>query len=322
MDAIQLLINDVDNIVAGFVSLAFIQLSPGVQSLWRIMLILFIVIYGYKVFVSGDFEARAMMMRTFKFVITLAIATEWGAFSLIVYDLATNFPSEIAQEIIITKGQDAESIDASLTIFFDDGFAVGSELISKSSWNDLTSMFYGACIYISTILFGGYAAFLIILSKLGTALLLAVAPVFILMIVWDGSRDLFAGWLRTLMNYAFIPLFVYTLLALFGSIAESRLDSLDGAVQTGTAIAPALAAYLLATFAGFLLSLQIMTITSSVMGGLSLSTQGWVERTTRGTLRVPGNGVQGAARVGRSTKAAYEAAKSGAQKIGTMMSRG
>lgn len=172
-------------------------------------------------------------------------------------------------------------------------------------------MFYGACIYFTTLVFGGYAAFLIILSKLGTALLLAVAPIFILMIVWDVSKDLFAGWMRTLLNYAFIPLFVYTLLALFGSIAESRLDALDGAVQTGQSIAPALAAYLLATFAGFLLSLQIMTITSSVMSGISLTTQGWVERMTRGTLNAPGNVTRGAVKVGRTSRAAYEAVKKG-----------
>lgn len=326
MEIIQLLLDDVDNVVAGFVSLAFIQLSPGVQSLWRIMLLLFIVIYGYKVFVSGNFEGRVMMMNIFKFVITLAIVTEWSAFSLFVYDFATNYPMEIAQEIMAVKGQSSDNLNLAITDFFDNGFRIAAKFIQEASWNDLTSYFYAISIALATLLFGGYAAFLIVLSKLGTAILLAVAPVFILMIVWDVSRDLFAGWLRTLLNYAFIPLFVYTLLALFGQIANSRLAALDLAATNGESVMPQLAAYVLATFAGFLLSLQIMTITASVVGGISLTTQGWAERATRGTIRSPKTAWEGGKAtyqagksVGRGTKAAYAAASrhisSGAARI-------
>ena len=297
MSTIELLLNDVDAVVAGFVNLAFVQLSPAVQSLWRMMLLLFIVFYGYRTLISGNFEARMLLDRIFKFVITLAVLTEWNTFSLLIYDLVTNLPSEIASPILSGAGQDSDNINSNITQFFDNGFKVGAQVIADASWAEISKILYGISIYLTTVLFGGYAAFLIVLGKLGTALLLAVAPFFILMFVWDISRDMFTGWLRTLLNYAFIPLFVYTLLALFGGIVDNRLAALSVAASTGSKeIVPVLSSYILATFAGFLLSLQIMNITSSVVGGISLSTLGWVERSTRAGGRVAKGATVGSAR--------------------------
>ena len=51
-----------------------------------------------------------------------------------------------------------------------------------------------------------YSTFLLILSKLAIALLLAVAPLILLLLIFDNTRGFFEGWLRQLANYALIPL--------------------------------------------------------------------------------------------------------------------
>jgi type IV secretion system protein VirB6 len=314
MGAIELLLTEIDETLIGFVNSVFLQLSPAVHALWRMMMILFIVIYGYRVMTSGNYEAREMFVKMLKLVIVLVIATEWAAFSLLVYDLTTQFPAEVGAQILSSQGQSSGGVNTGLTAFFDKGFLVAGEFLRKAGFSNLMYFFYGSATVFFTVLFGAYAAFLIILAKLAVALLLAVAPIFIILLVFNESRELFMGWLRTLINYALIPLFVYALLALIGAIIDDRLNKLAASLAADSAaVTVPFAAFALCTFAGFLLSLQIMNIVSGITGGYTLGTLGSVSRNAMRGARIS----MGAA---KRTPAAMQTAKKGAIVSGGVMS--
>lgn len=285
MGAIEQLLTNIDESLIGFVNSIFIQLSPAVHNLWRVLMIMFVVIYGYRVMVSGNFEAREMFVKTLKMVIVLAVATEWAPFSIFVYDLSTQFPSEIADQMLAADNKNSDNINSSITAFFDEGFRVAGKFFDEAGWTNKMYPIYGFLVCVFTILFGAYAAFLIILAKLAVALLLALAPIFILLLVFNESRELFMGWLRTLINYALIPLFVYALLGLIGAIISDRLIDLNTAFNTKKGITEAMAGFALCTFAGFLLSTQIMSIVGGITGGYTLGTLGTVSRNAFRTAR-------------------------------------
>ena len=73
---------------------------------------------------------------------------------------------------------------------------------------------YAGLVWFGTIGLTGYSTMLIVLSKLAVAILLSVGPIFILLLIFVNTKSLFEGWLRTLLNYAIVPIFVYALLAL------------------------------------------------------------------------------------------------------------
>lgn len=280
---IELLINNIDTLILAFVQGAFGSLTPIVHVLWRLMFIIFIAVFGYKVIISGRFAATDLIVNSLKIVILLLIATEWNTFYLLVYAMATDMPSDIAGQIMGGASSalgsnaltnDDVSANRALSDFYDRSMQVVAKLLESASWREWGLYLYAMTVWLGALGFTGYAAMLIVLSKIAVAILLAIGPLFILLLIFTNTRGLFEGWLRSLLNYAIIPIFVYALLTLLLTIAELPLQNLEA---NSTGDAPTLTyigAFIFAAFVSILLLLQIMGIAASVTGGLSLSTMG------------------------------------------------
>lgn len=280
---IELLINNIDTLILAFVQGAFGSLTPIVRILWRLMFIIFIAVFGYKVIISGRFTATDLIVNSLKIVILLLIATEWDTFYLLVYAMATDMPSDIAGQIMGGASNalgsnaltnDDASANRALSDFYDRSMQVVAKLLESASWREWGLYLYAMTVWLGALGFTGYAAMLIVLSKIAVAILLAIGPLFILLLIFTNTRGLFEGWLRSLLNYAIIPIFVYALLTLLLTIAELPLQNLEA---NSTGDAPTLTyigAFIFAAFVSILLLLQIMGIAASVTGGLSLSTMG------------------------------------------------
>ena len=81
MNIIEAVINLVDQLILTYVLGAFTNLSPTVEALWRVMFIIFIALYGYRVVFSGSFNFNDLILNTLKIVVILVMATAWGTFS-------------------------------------------------------------------------------------------------------------------------------------------------------------------------------------------------------------------------------------------------
>lgn len=284
------LIANVDSIILGFVQGSFGSLTATVQILWRLMFIVFIAVYGYKVIISGRFLASDLVWHCVKIIVLLVLATEWNTFFLFIYNMVTDLPSDIAGQIISaaadTLGSNAQAnsedtANTALQAFFDRGMAISSKLLEGAGWNNLGQYFYAFAVWFGTIGLTGYSTMLIVLSKLAVAILLAVAPVFILLLIFINTKNLFEGWLRTLLNYAVIPIFVYTLLALILAIMEAPLKFLEENSDSQDGLMTSVGPFLLTSVVSILLLSQILNMAASITGGVSLSTMGtgaWASR--------------------------------------------
>jgi type IV secretion system protein VirB6 len=128
-----------------------------------------------------------------------------------------------------------------------------------------------------------YAMFLIALSNIALAVLLALGPLFIAMLFFDSTRRLFSAWIAQLANYALVTILTIMVAALLLQVVQSY------AAQTaarGSAIFTVDALHMM-LIAGLVLLIlrQVMPIASSVAGGAALTSFGIVSRTLAGWQR-------------------------------------
>jgi len=287
---IETTINNVDTIILTFVQGAFGSFTPIVSTLWRLMFIIFIAVFGYKVILSGKFSASDLMVNTLKIIVLLVLATQWDNFVVVVYNMTTDLPSDIAGTLIVSVdastpssvATDEASANTALSTFYDRAMEVTEKILEGAGWTEWGLYLYGGIVWFAALAFTGFAAMLIILAKLAVALLLTIAPLFILLLIFANTKSLFDGWLRTLLNYAVIPIFVYGILALMLNLAEYPLRFLETDIGTTDSYLTSIGPFLFICVAATLVLAQVMNMAASVTGGLSLSTMGvgaWTART-------------------------------------------
>ena len=138
-----------------------------------------------------------------------------------------------------------------------------------------------------------YTMFLIALSHIALAILLALVPFFIATMFFESTKRLFDAWLAQLTNYALITLLTILVAALLLQVVNNY------ATQTaarGTAILTVDAVNMvLISVLVFLFMRQVMPIASGLAGGVALNTMGTVSRAADWGVRKG----QSARRIGR-----------------------
>jgi type IV secretion system protein VirB6 len=210
-------------------------------------------------------------------LITLAVvfggAVRLWLYNSLLVDTFYRAPAELAGAIV-----GAQDPVATIDTIWERGGAVAGYL-----WNnggvfsgDFGYYVAGAVVWTLMGLLCVYTMFLIALSGIALAVLLALGPLFITLLLFDSTRRFFEAWLAQLANYALITILTVLVAALLLQVVESY------AVQTaarGTAIATvdALNMVLVAVLV-FLLLRQVMPIASGLAGGIALSSFGTLSR--------------------------------------------
>ena len=213
------------------------------------------------------------LKRILTLVVVLGVALRLWLYNSIIVDTFYSAPAELAAAIIGTSNP-VGTIDD----IWQHGGAVADLLWNKGGVFDGDAGFYlaGILVWILMGLLCVYTMFLIALSSIALAALLALGPLFIVMLLFDGTRRLFDSWLMQLTNYALVTILTVLLAALLLQIVDSY------AAQTaarGTAILTVDALdMLLVTVLVLLVMRQVMPIAASLAGGGSLSTLSTVSR--------------------------------------------
>ncbi|MDH5722999.1 MAG: type IV secretion system protein [Alphaproteobacteria bacterium] len=276
MNAIDILLTNIDATILGYVQGSFGNLTPIVSILWTSMFIVFIAFYGYKVIISGKFLLSDLWIHCFKIIAIFILATQWNAFSIFILDVVTNMPSDIAGQMIsaaATGPSDVTSANTALGLFYEKSMTVATTVSQGAGWN-ISVIISSWAIRLCALALTAYALMLIVLSKIAVAVLLAAGPVFILMLIFMQTRSLFEGWLRTLLNYALIPVFVYGILALLLALLVQPLAILEANASVSAQVMTYIAPFMLISVVSVLLLAQVMNLSSGIAGGLSLSTMG------------------------------------------------
>jgi type IV secretion system protein VirB6 len=114
----------------------------------------------------------------------------------------------------------------------------------------------------------GYAVFLMLFCKLALWVVLALAPVFILMLLFQGVSRFFSGWLTTAVQTMLVPIFFYAFLGFYLIVIKDIVIALSLSMDKGAApgmkdIAP----FVLICFSGLFLLIQIVPLSARIADG-------------------------------------------------------
>jgi type IV secretion system protein VirB6 len=284
--------------------------------------VLYVMVWGY-LQLTGQIQEPfvAGVKRIVMLAVVLGVTLNLWLYNTVLVDTFYNAPAQLAAAVV-GAGDPVGTIDA----IWDSGGTVAGNLWTKGNvWTGFGFLLAGAVVWCLIGLLCVYAMFLIALSNIALAVLLALGPLFIAMLFFDSTRRLFSAWIAQLANYALITILTVMVAALLLQVVQSY------AAQTaarGSAIFTVDALHMM-LIAGLVLLIlrQVMPIASSVAGGAALSSFGTVSRTLasswRRGLAVAGPAakyaapwvVRGVAAGARAGQTAYRRAGAGIQAL-------
>lgn len=234
--------------------------------------VLYVVIWGY-LQLFGKIEELFLtgVKRLLTLAVILGIALSLWSYNSLIVDSFFNAPAELAAGII--GAYDSVTIIDRILFLGND---TASLLFQKAGIFDGDFSYYlaGLSVQIIVGLAAIYTIFLLTLSRIALSVLLALGPLFIVLLLFETTKRFFEAWIAQLANYAFITiltvLMAALMLALLSTAAE-QAASAGGGIEIAHAVRLCLAAGLT-----FLVMRQVMPMAAGLASGLSLSTFGIV----------------------------------------------
>jgi len=305
------ILNQVDAITLGFTAKAFQAVVDAHVTELRLMLVAYFACYGIAI-VQGwvPITMKEIAKHVLKAILIFSIATNWGNFTVFFYNTFTSGPDKLMSALV--GGAEPSQ---QLGVVFDKGMAAASQIYENAGRWDFGQMSVGFIVMMSTILLTAYALFLLILSKLGLAILLSLGPIFVPLLLWQSTKGLFQSWLHYVINFSLIPVLTLGFLGLIISILEGSVLKIE---QVGDRpLIYHTLPYLLTGFITLLLLAQVPRLASSLGSGIALSTEGAFRKVFRTPAKTRDFAVGGGKLGGRI----YGGAKPAYQKAGNFYRR-
>jgi type IV secretion system protein VirB6 len=221
--------------------------------------------------ITEPFEAG--LKRVALIALILGVGLRLWLYNTVIVDTFYTAPAQLAAAVV-GANDPVGTIDA----IWDSGGTVAGNLWQKGGLLSGDFGFYlaGAVVWCLIGALCVYAMFLIALSSIALAVLLALGPLFIALLFFDATRRFFTAWIAQLANYGLITILTVMVAALLLKIVQSyaaQTAARGAAILTVDALNMMLVAFLV-----FLVLRQVMPIASGLAGGASLSSLGVVSR--------------------------------------------
>jgi type IV secretion system protein VirB6 len=243
----------------------------------------YVMAWGY-LHLTGKIDEPVLtgLKRILVLALILGVGLQLWLYNTVIVDTFYNAPAQLAAAVV-GSSDPVSTIDT----IWESGGAVGGALWSKGAFvTNFESCVAGVVVWCLMGVLCVYAMFLIALSSIALAVLLALGPLFVAMLFFDATRRLFVAWIAQLTNYALITVLTVMVAALLLQIVQSY------AAQTaarGTEILTVDALHMvLVAMLVFLILRQVMPLASGLAGGVSLNSFGFVSRSVSGGLRGAG----------------------------------
>jgi len=252
-------------------------LEPAIVTLGT----LYIMIWGY-LQLTGRIEEpfTTGLKRILTLGVVLGVTLKMWLYNTVIVDTFYNAPTQLAAAII-GASDPVKTVDS----IWEQGGAVADYLFNNGGiyLGDLSYVLAGIVVWVLMGLLCVYTMFLIALSHIALAILLALGPFFIATMFFESTKRLFDAWLAQLTNYALVTLLTILVAALLLQVVNNY------ATQTaarGTAILTVDAVNMvLISVLVFLFMRQVMPIASGLAGGVALNTMGTVSRAADWSVR-------------------------------------
>lgn len=246
------------------------------------LLMIYMVLYGWSTMRGmisepvNDFLARMVRLS-----VIVGIAMNLGRYNTYLSDFLWNTPDALAAYVA------AGYADSRSNVQFLDGLMSQLYDLGDAYWvlanapgaivPDFGLMAVAILIWTTGMVATAYGAFLLGLSKMALAILLGIGPVFVLCLLFEGTKRFFESWIGQALNYVFLVVLTSAVIKLMLSIIEVYLGLASDDIAADPRIDQALPALAMCLMAA-LVMMQLPSIASALGGGVaisSLSAPGW-----------------------------------------------
>jgi type IV secretion system protein VirB6 len=243
---------------------------------------LYVMAWGY-LHLTGKIDEPVLtgLKRILTVALILGVGLRLWLYNTLIVDTFYHAPAQLAAAMVGS----ADPVGTIDTIW-ESGGAVAGNLWTKAHSLALWGLGFwiaGAVVWCLMGLLCVYAMFLIALSTIALAVLLALGPLFVAMLFFEATKRFFAAWIAQLANYALITVLTVMVSALLLRVVQSyatQTAARGSAIFTVDAVNMVLIAVIV-----FLVLRQVMPIASGLAGGASLNSFGLISRGVGGGLR-------------------------------------
>ncbi|OBX19551.1 type VI secretion protein [Erythrobacter sp. QSSC1-22B] len=178
--------------------------APGgsMAAVLTILLTIYIAIFGIQLLTGrSSIGVRALTPRMITVGLVLTFATSWVAYQSVVWNLAIGAPDWLAGILTGTTGSATTTFAQKIDVVF---LAVQQ---ASAGAEDISAFSPEGMMWLGAMLFMLGTVGLLVTARIALAVLVALGPVVVVMALFDGTRGLFAGWLKGVTMLALAPLF-------------------------------------------------------------------------------------------------------------------
>jgi type IV secretion system protein VirB6 len=281
------LLQSVDQLGQNYVSTAYQALanaatSGGATGVVGLLLTLYVIFWGVGIWQGTATGGPAdHAFRLFRAVMIYVLATQWGDFQTLVYTALNDGPSAIGNALLsaVTSANSTgtsanltsvNGVQTALQNMWDTTNTATEAFLQNAGITNWGPYIFAAVFYVVMAILIGFAIFLIILSKMFMWLLLALAPLFIILLLFGVTSRFFSGWMSSLAQYFLVQVLVYAFLAFYVSLIQQSIDTLNGVANSKSATWATIGPVVLLAIIGILLLSQINNMAAAIAGGIPI----------------------------------------------------
>lgn len=206
----------------------------------------------------------ALTPRMLTLGLVLTFATSWAAYQGVIWNLATGAPDQVAGILLGARGSATQLFADRIDILFG-AIAETADAVSAGTPQTPASAFSPTgLVWLSAMLLMLGTVGLLITARIALAVLLALGPVFVTLLLFRGTRGLFVGWLRGVVLTATAPLLAILGGSFMVELAVPIVNALRGA--DGIEGRPAMALFIMAAVHCALMFLALRVASTMVSG--------------------------------------------------------
>ncbi len=179
------------------------------------LLTIYIALVGYQLLLGrGGLRVLDLPVAALKIGLIFAFVTSWAAYQRLVFDLLFDGSREIIQVMLTPITASSENFNGDLYVGLEDAYAdlttaagvYGAQASPAANILQGGPMLGSGLLWLSAIGMLLSTVGFILAAKIVLGFLLAVGPIFIGLSLFDTTRGLFDGWLRTTIGFALAPI--------------------------------------------------------------------------------------------------------------------
>lgn len=249
------------------------------------LLLLYMVLWGWAMLRGMISEPITDgLVRIVRLSLIVGIALSASRYNTYVVNFLWETPDALAR-VVAGAGHEAteQFLDSLWSRVRDTGNRVYERAqASRSPIPDFGLIIGAWVIWIAGAIATGYAAFLTALAKMALAILLSLGPIFILLLIFDGTRRFFDAWAGQTLNFVFLAGLAAAAVRLLLGILDHYLGPPPGISIAGL---DEMWPIVLLCAIAWLVMMQLPSIASALGGGIAVSTlgaAGWAYQRAKG----------------------------------------